>query len=409
MPELNHTGYEHFVMILDVFRKHSGEIKCYICPITSKEGNEKYKHLDKRILIKGASARPNLSLEQVYLREGYMGKTSYIRVSHVFEISFSLLKPMRKRNQDQVYYRRLLKQSYYRLMREFDLKPGVYGNTWFVIQFGATIRSKDATPSLNGSSSGEMETRLLDRESSEFASSNAPSQALITLSPSTSQPIFNFPDRQYGTILSALNTPSTHASISTLPVRGSIIEQNNDGNENSTSTCQLEASEMALLDSQPVPNNSSNPTNITTEAPHTPSKLHQLHQLRHPPPLDLKKALALLSTPLSRFPHYLLKAIFFIGTQPWGKLCLYSLVLLACYYTGTLKFGFLAIKGLDGWLETLGNWSVRGNFNIARVLGGLMKVWGGLASPVLLRVVKVVGGLLKDVGLWAVRKIVRRG
>ncbi|KAF7891344.1 uncharacterized protein EAF02_001669 [Botrytis sinoallii] len=264
-------GYEHFVVILDVFRKHGGEIKCYICQITSKAGDEKYKHLDKRILIKGASARPNLSLEKVYLEKGYMGKRSYIRVSHVFEIPSSLLKPTRRSNQDQVYYKRLLKESYYRLMQEFDLKPGVFEDTWFVIQFGATIRTEDSELPRNGVSSGELGTRLLDRESSVFASSNAPSQALIALSSSTSQPIFNFSDLQYFTILSALDTPSTHASISTLPVRGSITEQNSDGNENSTSPCQLEASEMALLESQPVPNNSSNPT----KSPPSP--------LTHPP------------------------------------------------------------------------------------------------------------------------------
>lgn len=42
MPELNHTGYEHFVMILDVFRKHSGEIKCYICSVRFQTNKQNY-------------------------------------------------------------------------------------------------------------------------------------------------------------------------------------------------------------------------------------------------------------------------------------------------------------------------------------------------------------------------------
>lgn len=30
----------------------------------------------------------------------------------------------------------------------------------------------------------------------------------------------------------------------------------------------------------------------------------------------------------------------------------------------------LAIRGLDGWLATLGYWSARKNFNVVRLLGG---------------------------------------
>lgn len=305
-----------------------------------------------------------------------MPKQSYIRVSHVYEISYSLLRMTRVEGQS--FCNRISRESYYHLMEELDLHADLYRDTSFVIHFGATIRREDTGPSLNGSSSGEMLTPSPDQDSSGVTSSSELPQALTTLARSDSQVILNSLDPHHGTIISAFDPSSTHESLSALPTGISISEQ----------TCDSHGSLHSAVTS---------PHQVTS----------QLHQLRHPP-LDLKKALTLLSNPLSRFPHYLLKAILLIGTQPWGKLCLYSLVMLACYYTGTLKFGFLAIKGLDGWLDNLGNWSVRGNFDIVKVLGGLIKFLGRLTSPVLMRVVKVVGGLLKDVGLWAVRRIVRR-
>ncbi|KAF5869045.1 uncharacterized protein Bfra_011587 [Botrytis fragariae] len=370
-PELDPMAYDHFVMILDVFQQDDGQVKCYICLLTTKQVVQKYKRLDKRIPIKGFSARPKLSLEQVYLEQGSMPKQSFVRVSHVYEISFSLLKPIRE--ESQAYYMRLLKESYYKLMQEFNLKPGVYEDTGSVIRFGATIRREDSGPSLNGPDSGELGTELPDRESSGFTSSSKLSQVLTILARPESQAILNYPGPQCGTTISALDPSSTKAYISTSPLRGSRIKQNSDKHENITSPSQLESSEMALLDSQPVPTNSSTPHNITIAPTHTPP---QFPHLPHPPPLNLKKALNLLSTPLSRFPRHLLKAILFISTQPWGKLCLYSLFLLACYYTGTLKFGFLAIKGLDGWLATLGNWSAPRYVNVVRVLGGGLRFGG---------------------------------
>ncbi|KAF7950169.1 hypothetical protein EAE96_007464 [Botrytis aclada] len=358
-------------------------------------------------MSKGFAPRPNLSREQVYLEKGCMPKRSYILVSHVFEISFSLLEPDRRHS--QAYFRRLFRESYYRLMQEFDLKTGVYEDTWYVMQIGAWIRTDDSKPPLNVPNVGELETQLPHRESSDVASSSAPSQSLAISTRPILQTITNFSDPQYSATLSPLDSSSANAFMSTLAVREPIIERNSDGPNNLhrtfTSSPQPESSQMVHQASQPVPSISSNPTNIDIDPTNGPS---QLQQLRHLPQLDLKRALSLISNPLSRFPRYVLETILFIGTQPWGKLFLYDLVLLACYQTGTLKFGILAIKGLDGWLETLGNWSAPRYFNIARGLGRLIKVWGRLTSPVLMRVVKEVGGLLKNVGLWAVRKIVRR-
>ncbi|KAF7889331.1 uncharacterized protein EAF01_010824 [Botrytis porri] len=263
--------------------------------------------------------------------------------------------------------------SYFRLMQEFDLKSGVYQETGSVIQFGAKIRREDLGPSLNGSSSGEMGTGFLDRESSEVTSSSEPSQALAIIARPNSQAVLYSSNYQYGTMSSAFHPSYTHGSIFILPVGRSIIEQYSNGHRNLhsavTSSSQPKSSMVVRQASQSVPTNSSPPTKITIVPPHSPT------QLPHPPPLNLKKAFILLSIPLSlsQFPHYLLKSLLLIRTQPLGELCLYSLILPACYYTGTLKFGFLAMKGLDGWLATLGNWSARGNLTVVRALGGLMK------------------------------------
>ncbi|TGO09631.1 hypothetical protein BTUL_0159g00170 [Botrytis tulipae] len=404
-PEPDDMAYEHYFVILDVFLQHNGEVKCYICQLTSQKVPRRRKHLEKRILIKGpSSGQPNFSLEQVYLEKGSMPKQSYICVQHVYQISCSLLRMTRVGSAS--FRNRISKESYYHLMQELDLKAGVYESTSSVIRFGATIRREHSGPSLNGSSSVQLGTPLPDRESSDVTLSSESSQALTILARPIFQADFNLSNLQHGTIPWALNSLSI--SISILPIWQSMVERNSDGHYHLhpafTLSPQVDPSRMLLPTPQLAPSDPTRLTNTKIEPSH---KSSQLHQLRHPP-LDLKKAATLLSNPLSRFPHYLLKAILFIGTQTWGKLCLHSLVLLACYYTGTLKFGFLAIKGLDGWLDTLGNWSVRGNFDIVRVLGGMMKFLGRLTSPVLMRAVRIVGGLLRDVGLWAVRRIVRR-
>ncbi|TGO37647.1 hypothetical protein BHYA_0092g00300 [Botrytis hyacinthi] len=386
-PELYNLAYEHYFVILDVFQQHNGEAKCYICQLTSKKVARRQRYRDKRILIKGPSAQPNFSLEQVYLEQGSMPKQSYIRVHHVYQISCSLLRATRVGSAS--FCNRISKESYYHLMQELDLKAGVYESTSSVIRFGATIRREDSGPSPNGSSSGQS------------------SQALTVLARPNSQADFNLSNLQHGAIPWALDSLSI--SISILPVRQLMAEWNSDGHYHLhpafTLPPQVNPSRMLLQASQLASSDPTTPANTEIEPTHRSS---QLKHLRYPPPLGLKKALVLLSNPLSSFPHYLLKAVLFIGTKPWGKFCLYSLVLLACYYTGTLKFGFLVIKGLDGWLDTLGNWSVRGYFDIVRVLRGSMKFMGRLTSSVLMRVVNVVGSLLRVVGLWAVRRIVRQ-
>ncbi|KAF7941779.1 uncharacterized protein EAE97_006616 [Botrytis byssoidea] len=292
-------------------------------------------------------------------------------------------------------------------MQELDLKASVYESTSSVIHFGATIRREYSGPSLNGSSSVQLGTPLPDRESSDVALSSESSQALTIHARPNAQTGFNLSSLQNDTIPWALNSLST--SISILPFWQSMVERNSNGHYHLhlafTLPPQVDPSRLLLPAPQLAPSDPKRLTNTEIEPSH---RRFQLKNLRHTPPLDLKKALTLLSNPLSRFPHPLLKAILFIGTQPWGKLCLYSLGLLACYYTGTPKFGFLAIKGLYGWLANLGSWSVRGNFDTVRVLGGMMKFLGRLTSPVLMRAVKIVGVLLRNVGLWAVRRIVRR-
>lgn len=32
-PELDPMEYDHYFVILDVFQKHNGEVKCYVCPV----------------------------------------------------------------------------------------------------------------------------------------------------------------------------------------------------------------------------------------------------------------------------------------------------------------------------------------------------------------------------------------
>ncbi|KAF7891954.1 hypothetical protein EAF00_008256 [Botryotinia globosa] len=327
-----------------------------------------------------------------------MPKQSYICVQHAYQISCSLLRLTRG---SASVCNRISKESYYHLMRELDLKAGVDESTSSVIRFEATIRRGNSGPSLDGSSSRHSWEHhfLIANHLTES------SRSLTHLARPISQTGSNLPNLQNGTIPWALDSLST--SISMLPFWQSMVERNSNGQYHLqpafTLPLEVDPSRMLLTAPQLAP---SDPTRLTDTKIEPSQRPFQLKHLRHPRP-DLKKALTLLSNPLFRFPHYLLKAILFIGTQSWGKLSLYSLVLLACYYTGTLKFGFLAIKGLDGWLDTLGNWSVRGNFDIVRVLGGMMKFVGRLTSPVLMRAVKIVGGLLRDMGLWAVRRIVR--
>ena len=135
----------------------------------------------------------------------------------------------------------------------------------------------------------------------------------------------------------SLDLSDTHTNTLALPVHESTIEQINSGYSAVPSTPPRESSEKMLVDSRPVPNNPSTPSRTNTNRAH---KSAQLLQQSHAPAADLQKTLSRVLNPLSRFPRYFLEAIFLIGNQPRGKLILYSLVLLACCRTGTLKFGY---------------------------------------------------------------------
>ncbi|KAF7909987.1 uncharacterized protein EAF01_003705 [Botrytis porri] len=133
--ELDKEGYNHYVVILDVFQSDDGEIRCYIAKLTSKKGTTRYP-IDRIKISQTFLASPPNEDTGLFLENGGMPRQSYISLSHVFQIS-----PFVLRSNKPAYNTRLTEQSYKYLMLRLGLEAAVYEDTNIVKQSGATIRS----------------------------------------------------------------------------------------------------------------------------------------------------------------------------------------------------------------------------------------------------------------------------
>ncbi|KAI9650606.1 hypothetical protein NHQ30_000624 [Ciborinia camelliae] len=357
--ELNKEGYKHYVVILDTFQPDDEGIKCFIAMLNSQEGNGKYVNDRIKILHEPSASTPDEHelRNELYLENGSMPKQSYISLSHAFQISPSLLRPVHKCK--HAYYRRLSEQSYINLMGRLGLKAALYEDTTSVKQFRATIRP----------------TR-----------------------PDTPLPISD------GKIIGTRVSQNASSAITPMP-QNPVLEQQNQDHEALrmafTLSSQPQSSETGRLAPQPLPNNSTRSTDLQIDAyrnqlaQRAASERDSLIQrdaarrtefepirardLESWPGSNGRPGPGPGPGPLSRYVQYLLGMVTYVGENtPWKKL-FWGSGMVILYQLG-IQIRNFGIKGLGRWLKSFVLWSGATIVDILKILGTGLKslvLWVG--------------------------------